>query len=214
MKTTILSTIALATAASASAGVVFVDLADIAIPADSIGIFINILDGTSSLDFPGDFESKPWLNLYDGGAGIANSPALRPWASATPYVFGSDHFVNVDPGVTVNDSGLFVSEETVSESHLYTDSGEIPDGLFGSNEPGYLAFQYDLPDGAGIAYGWLRVTLTNSGTGVGFDLARTNIPGEAITVGATTPIPEPAAYAALVGVLALGAVASRRRRAS
>ena len=210
MKTTVLSTIALVAAASASAGVVFVDLANIAIPADATGIFINILDGTSSFDFPGDFESQPWLNLYDGGAGMANSPALRPWASATPFVFGSDHFVNVDPGVTVNSSGLFVSGETVSESHLYTDPGAIPAGIFGSDEPGYLAFQYDLPEGAGIAYGWLRVTLTDSGTGVSFDLARTNTPDEAITVGA---IPEPAAYGVLAGSFGLlTTVVVRRRR--
>jgi hypothetical protein len=210
MKTTLLSAIALTCAGSLSAGVVFVDLANLAIPADSNGIFINILDGTTSFDFPGGFESAPWLNLYDGGAGIANSPGLRLWASATPYVFGSDHFLNVDPGVTVDGSGLFVSEETVSESHLYTDSGEIPEGLFGSDEPGYLAFQYDLPGAAGIGYGWFRVLLTDSGTGVAFDLARTDTHGESIIVGA---VPEPAAFAALAGSVGLfTALAARRRR--
>jgi hypothetical protein len=211
MKNIILPAVALAAASSVSAGIVFVDLGDVSIPADETGVFINILDRTISFEFPATFESQPWLNLFSGGLGIANSSMVRPWASASPYTFGSDYFVNVDPGVVVNNSGLFVTGESGSEGHVYTGSGQLPAGQFASGQAGFLAFEYDLSDGAGIAYGWIRLTLNQSGAGIGFDLARTDTNEESIIVGA---VPEPAAFAGFAGLACLTLVLGRRRRST
>lgn len=214
MKKILLCSVLAAASVPASAAVVFVDLHNVAIPFEDTeglegyeGIYINILTGATATVLPGDFNTAPWLNLFLGGTAIANSDFLRPWASQAPgdYVPGEDghYFLNLAQGSVIDENGLFVPGESVSIGHV----GAAPD-QFTSGNAGFLAFAYKTSGGGDDAYGWLSFTPNVNGPGFSVDLAYSDSPGEAITVGA---IPEPSVYAALAGVLALGAVVLRRR---
>jgi MYXO-CTERM domain-containing protein len=90
-------------------------------------------------------------------------------------------------------------------------------GGFISGESALIGFRFSLLSGGPSLYGWANVTATN-GDGYGTftinNWAYEDIAGASILAGQTvaTAVPEPAAYAAGLGALALGAAALRRRR--
>lgn len=197
--------------AAASAGVVYVDLADLAIPSSFEGVYINILNGQTSLSFPADFNDAPWLNLFSGGLGISNSDLLRPLSNQSTASYDPDNggfFVNVSSGTLIDGSlTTFVSGESASVSHIGVAGDQFQSGV-----SGYLAFEYQSTSVSGTAYGWLSFMPNDSGDGFSYDLAYNDTPGEAITVGA---VPEPSTCVALAGAFGLlAAGAARRRRAA
>ena len=187
-----------------SAAVIYHDLGGLTIPNDLDGLYINVVTGATATSEPLGFGTAPWINLFLGGSQISNSEQMRPWASSASYDIDQDYFVNLAPGTVIDSAGLFVSGETGSYLHVGAGADQFQTGV-----QGYLGFAYDLPLGGGVAYGWLRMTVNDSGAGTVFDFARSDLAGEAILVGA---IPEPSAFAALAGVIGLGVVALRRRR--
>ena len=204
MKALLASALIAAGAMPASAAVIFLDLGSLAIPNTIDGVYVNILTGATATSEPGDFNSAPWINLFLGGTGISNSELLRPWARSASYDPDADYFINLAPGSTIDSSGLFVGGESASVLHI----GSAGD-QFQSGSQGFLAFEYQATLVGGTSYGWLSFTPNEAGDGVSANLAYSDTPGEAITVGA---IPEPATVAALVGVVGLGFAAGRRRR--
>lgn len=213
MKASILLTSILAVVGSvpASAAILYFDLGSVAIPngePDGItGVYVNIVTGATATSEPVDFNTAPWINLFLGGTGIANSELLRPWASSASYDPDTNYFVNLAPGTTIDSSGLFVGGESASILHTGGAGDQFQSGI-----QGFLAFAYEASEGSGVAYGWLRFTLNEFGDGAALDLAYSDTPGESLEIGA---VPEPAAYAALAGSFGLlVAVASRRRRSS
>jgi hypothetical protein len=208
MKKLILASLLTVSALPASAGIVYLDLGSLAVPNTIDGIYINILTGTTTVSFPSDFNEAPWINLYLGGTGISNSELLRPWASQAPGSYDGStpghYFLNVVPGTTIDSSGVFVSGESNSEFHLGASGDQFQSGV-----TGYLAFAYESSAGGSTSYGWLSFAPNSSGTGVSFDLAYTDTPGESLAVAA---VPEPSTCAALAGTLALGLGVLRRRR--
>jgi PEP-CTERM motif len=208
MKKTTLAVMACLGTLPLSAAVTYFDLANLEVPNDIDGIYINIITGVTAYTYPLDFNDAPWINLYLGGTGISNSDLLRPWASQAPGVYdgsvAGNYFLNVALGTTIDSSGVFVSGESNSEFHL----GAAGD-QFQSGTQGYLAFAYEGFVGGDTSYGWFSLMPNDSGPGYSIDLAYSDTPGEALTVGL---VPEPSSYATLVGVAALGLVALRRRR--
>jgi hypothetical protein len=207
MKKISLASLLVACALSAPAAVTYVDLGDLVIPNTPDGIYINILTHVHQENFPADFNTAPWINIYLGGIGISNSDLLRPWASNSPYdPDAGDYFLNMDPGTIIDSSGVFVAGESNSESHMSL----VADGThFQSGVQGYLAFAYEGTLGGGTSYGWLSFTPNGGGEGVSFDFAYTDTPGETVEVAA---VPEPSSCAALGGALALGAAVLLRRK--
>jgi hypothetical protein len=203
MKTQLISTILAVISSQAAAAVIYIDLESLTIPFTFEGVYINILTGDTSFNEPGTFNTAPWINLSEGGAVIANSELLRPWASSASYDAETDYFINLSPGATIDSSGLFVSGETASEFHL-----GVAGNQFQSGTQGNLAFEYTLM-GGGVAYGWLSFTPNDNGEGMSFAMAYSDTPGEALMVGA---IPEPATFAAIAGFIGLAFAVSRRRR--
>jgi hypothetical protein len=199
-----------AVSATASAGVVYVDLADLAIPSSFEGVYINILNGQTSLSFPSDFNDAPWLNLFSGGLGISNSDLLRPLSNQSTASYDPDNggfFVNVSSGTLIDGSlTTFVSGESASVSHLGVAADQFQSGV-----KGYLAFEYQSTSVSGTAYGWLSFALNESGDGLSYDLAYSDTPGESLLVGA---VPEPASFAEFAGLAGLAFAAGRRRRSA
>jgi hypothetical protein len=203
MKTQLIPTILAVISSQAAAAVIYIDLESLTIPFTFEGIYINIVTGDTSFNEPSTFNTAPWINLSEGGAVIANSELLRPWASSASYDAGTDYFINLSPGTTIDSSGLFVSGETASNRHL-----GLAGNQFQSGEQGNLAFEYTLM-GGDVAYGWLSFTPNDSGDGISLALAYTDTPGEVLTVGA---IPEPASFAVIAGFIGLALTVFRRRR--
>lgn len=208
MKKTTLASLLAACALPASAGVVYLDLGSLSIPNTIDGIYINVLTGNTAFSFPSDFNDAPWINLYLGGAGIANSDLLRPWASQAPGSYDGStpghYFLNVAPGTTIDSSGVFVSGESNSEYHLGGSGDQFQSGV-----TGYLAFAYESVPGGSTSYGWLSFSPNSGGTGLSFDLAYSDTPGESLAVAA---VPEPTTCSILAGTAVLGIAALRRRR--
>ena len=197
-----------ALSATASAGVVYVDLESISIPSSFEGIYINILTGQTSLSFPVDFNDAPWLNLFSGGLGVSNSDLLRPLSNQSTASYDPDNggfFVNAPIDMIIDGSlSTFVAGESVSVSHVGIDGDQFQSGV-----KGFLAFEYQATSVSGTAYGWISLTPNDSGDGFSLDLAYSDTPGEAIEVGA---VPEPSTYAAMVGASVLVAAGAIRRR--
>lgn len=221
MKKLTIALLGILAAAPAFAAIIYVDLGDVALPAEG-DLYINVLapeNTTNTLDFS-DFNQAPWLSFHLGGGVIASSDFISPWTNQSADYNGGTpghFFLNVPAGSTVSSTGVsvpsigaitgsFVEGEAASEFHLGSDLGQFESGV-----AGYLVFSYPtVLGGEDMAYGWLRFTPQSSGAGFVVDYAYSDTPGEAITVGA---VPEPAAYAALAGSFGLlAAVAFRRRR--
>ncbi len=202
MKSLLTTSLIAASALPACAAILHFDLGSLTIPNTIEGIYINILTGDTAASEPVSFNSAPWVNLFLGATGIANSEVLRPWASSASYDPDNHYFINLAPNTVIDSSGLFVPGETVSVLHLGSDSDQFQSGV-----TGYLAFEYDI-DGGGVGYGWLSFAPNDSGEGFSFDLVYSDTPGEAVVVGM---IPEPASFAALAGLAGLAFAAARRR---
>ncbi|MCU0793708.1 MAG: PEP-CTERM sorting domain-containing protein, partial [Opitutaceae bacterium] len=74
----------------------------------------------------------------------------------------------------------------------------------------YYGFSYQTPGGS--LFGWAEVSFsTDRSFGTLHQWAYNSIPGAPIEAGQTTAVPEPAAFAALLGLAALGGACLRRR---
>lgn len=116
------------------------------------------------------------------------------------------HFTPLAVGTTVDSSLTF----STTGAYLRSPTQTTPSG---TSTPYYYGFSYTPTSVEGTLYGWFQYTTTESAlTSVTLNgWAYNSIAGEAITVGQTAAVPEPAAFGALLGVAALGVVWFRRR---
>jgi len=92
------------------------------------------------------------LNLFFGGAGVANNNALQPFRVAAT---GLSTIKDFGTGVTIGSgSGYLATGAGGSIDHLAT-GGTFTDGM-----EGYVGFKLDTAN-----YGWMRVVLTNNTSG-------------------------------------------------
>lgn len=167
--------------------------------------------------------------LFDA-AGFANA-----WSAAN-QVFSFDLKARINSNVPAAISGGDVRLLILSGSDYYVSSESLIainnnagvanmtqfDNLFGTGQTATVTswLPYDLGTGVNSAFGSaVTPTFTTiDGVGYVFDVgtdasASTNLQFHVFEFGvAATPVPEPSTYAALLGALALGMVAWRRRR--
>lgn len=170
---------------------------------DMDGIYLNFDTGAVVYDYPADFDDSPWINIFLGGNGIANSEVVQPIAvSAGAYdpVLESDYYVNLAPGTTIDVSSAFVVDGWASENH-------IGPGKFVLDQAGILGFAFQNVAGGDTFYGWLRFIPSNGGNGTIVDWAYQDTAGAAIQAGA---MPEVSSFALLS--CAAAAAAFRRRK--
>lgn len=187
----------LSVAPSAShAGVVFSGIRDVAIPLSFEGEYLRIDTGTTSGAYPADWDTAPWINPFFGGVYIGNSPLLRP------VVTGTDQILKLAAGTVIGSGSNFVAGESGSTTHV----GGGP-GQFALNVPGYIGVDFQTTVGGPDYYGWIQMTISNTGAAEINSWAYESVSGVSILAGAV-----PETGTACFGLLLIGVSLWRRNR--
>lgn len=157
------------------------------VPLTFEGDYLNVATGALASSLPGDWATAPWINPFFGGVYVANSPLF------TPLFTGTDQIVMLSAGALVDSTRTFALGESVS-STLAADQFQI-------GVPGLMGFRFQTTVGGADHYGWLRMTVNNTGAGEISEVGYESTPGLAVLAGSITSVPEPSA--ALV-ILLLG----------
>jgi hypothetical protein len=203
----------------AHAVVVYSGTVTFAVPNNTIGLYLNVVTGTTftgpgtfpSLGGPGAnydinlFGAETW-NLFSPGSSGLSAPT--PLAAASKgYAAGSatGAALNLAPGALIGGSSIF-NTGTPSATDLATGSTALLGFRFRNEGPDLTVSTDDT-----VHFGWARVILTNGIPGTLVDYAYESTPLTAIAAGVAPAIPEPGTYA-LFGAGLLGLLAWRKRR--
>jgi hypothetical protein len=176
--------------------VTYSGLQDIPIPLDFGGVYLNILSGATDTAQPGTWTSAPWINPFFGGVDIGNSALMRP------IITGASQIEKIAAGASIDSAGNFAAGASGSSTHVGLASDQFQLGV-----PGYLGFAFQPTTGGPTHYGWMQVTISNTGAGAIHDWAFDDLAGSAIEAGA---VPEPGRSFLLLAGLCLAGL--RRRR--
>lgn len=191
---------------AARATVVYSGVLNVAIPQTFDGVYLRISDNTTSVSFPGDWNTAPWINPFFGGTVIGTSPLFLPVITGSNQ--GSDPIVNLTGGTTIDAGSNFASADNGSTTHTGPALNQFHVG-----SPGYIGYKFQLPGSGPDYYGWMGIQVNDAGAGTIIDWAYQNTAGAAIQAGSISAVPEPA-EACLVLLLALpcACLLIRRRR--
>ena len=194
-----LTLLALAAIPAAHGAIVYSGVQNIPIPFTFSGVYVNVFTNLTSLTEPVDFyDTAPWINLDFGGVDISNGDMLHL------VITGTDQALNLASLSLVASSSNFTVGSSASTTHM----GSAPN-QFQLNTPGYVGFSFNPAPAGPTYYGWMQISIDNTGTGTGtiHDWAYENVAGAPILAGI---VPEPTGPALLL--LVLGGMALRRRR--
>jgi hypothetical protein len=192
------------------ANIVYSGSQNISIPANSVGVYLDFKDkADATLSGVSTSNAEPggyWdVNLFFGGDAIANSATTQAVTASNAI---NSTVLNLSAGTTVSSSSVYPGGFSGSMAHV----GEGTDP-FASGTSGYIGIRIDATTftdnpGTGDYYGWMQVTLNDTGSiGTIHNWAWDNS-GAAITVVA---VPEVSAVGGCAFML-LGALLSRKRR--
>lgn len=186
-----------------------------AIPADSIGLYVNVVKAelyAGPHSYPATFDPAYAFdfNVYrDPGWSLLTSnqtgqPKIVP-ASARGFVLDAAGSLNLTEGELIGPGRSFT---VLPVADVPGDQTSLLVGFRFRNEG---ALMFDSDDDT-VHYGWFRVLLPASGVGTLVDYAYETLPDTALIAGAV-PVPEPASVALMAGGLA-GLLWWRRRGAA
>ena len=172
----------------------------LSVPLTFEGDYLNVATGATASSLPGDWDTAPWINPFFGGVYVANSPLFLP------LITGTDQIVKLSAGALIDSTRTFALGESVS-STLAPDQFQI-------GVPGLMGFKFQITPGEAYHYGWLRMTVNNTGAGEISDVAYESIPELAVLAGSLISVPEPsqALVILLLGVPCATLLVRRRRR--
>lgn len=200
MKYHILSALcSLLLALPAQSAVVYSGMQNLAIPLNFDGLYLNPYTGATSGSQPGAWNTEPWINPFFGGVYIGNDALLRS------VITGIDQIVNLTSGTMIDASSNFVAGESGSTTHVGAGANQFQIGA-----PGFIGFAFEPNPSGSTLFGWLQITIENTGAGTIHDWAYENTQGAGIQAGFTGLVPEPSRAVLLLGALA--GVMMRRRR--
>jgi len=188
----------IAAASAAHAGLIYSGVQNVPVPLTLDGVYLSMSNGATTGSYPGDWGTAPWINPFFGGVDVANSDLLRPITT------GAGQLVNLASGTVIDSTGNFVLGESGSSTHVGPAANQFQIGT-----PGILGFEFETTTGGPMYYGWLRMTVNNSGSGNIVDWAYDNAAGTPVQAGISS-VPEPAAMLVGVSLCAVGML--RRRR--
>ena len=206
-------------ASAASAQVVYSGPLNLAVPNTLTGLFVNVLTGTT-YSGPSAFPTCPGAGCnYD-----FNIFGTTTWSLFAPGSSGQSP-APVDPSqrgfvaASATGDALALSEGTLIGGASVFNPGQAVSGVNlvgGTNR--IFGFRFRNEAASTVHYGWARVRLTNGAPGTLVDYGFNATAGASIAagdMGMTTVIPEPATVALTgAGLLAVGGLAARRRRAA
>lgn len=196
MKNIIILLALLSAIPAARSAVTYSGLEDIPIPLNFDGVYLNILSGATDTVQPGTWTSAPWINPFFGGVDIASNALLRP------VIAGASQIENIAAGALIDGTANFAAGANGSSTHVGPAASQFQIGT-----PGYLGFVFQSGTGGPLHYGWMRMTINNTGQGTIHDWAYDEVAGTGIQAGA---VPEPGRALLLLAGLC-GARLLRRR---
>jgi autotransporter-associated beta strand protein len=140
---------------SAHAGVTYSGYQNIGIPQNFGGLYLNVSTGATDFSQPADWNSSSWINPFFGGVYIGSSELLRP------VITGPDQILNLSTGTLVSSASTFATGESGSATHIGEEAGQFTLGTAGT-----MGFQFKTYPGGTTQWGWLNITIDNTGTGV------------------------------------------------
>ena len=140
---------------SAHAGVTYSGYQNIAVPQDFNGLYLNVTTGATAFSQPADWNSSSWINPIFGGVHAGSSDLLRP------VITGSDQILNLGTGTLISSASTFATGESGSTTHVGAEAGQFTLGTVGT-----MGFQFETAPGGTTQYGWLNITISNTGAGV------------------------------------------------
>ena len=203
-----LTAVALLSAASSQAAVVYFSGQNLPIPSTYAGISVNLETGSNGNALSG--ISGGAVNLYFGGENFSNdAEQAAPSAIFQPVRTSASNTGSLK-NMAVND----VVDSTVNVSaNLYGmgfgGSSSHIGPQFTAGTPGYMGFSLLINSGSDLVYGWMKVTFQDDGVtpGVIHEWAYESTPNSGILVGV---VPEPGSLL-LFGVGITGILLRRRR---
>lgn len=139
----------------ARAAVIYSGYQEIAVPLNFEGVYLNLATGATSSVEPADWSTGAWINPFFGGVYISNEALVRP------AVTGTDRAVNLSAGATISASSMFAAGMGGSTTHVGTASDQFQVGIAGN-----LGFQFQSAPAAANRYGWMSLTVNNTGPGI------------------------------------------------
>jgi len=163
-------------------------------------------EGTVAWNIDGDGDNEAILRNSFGGSDLLKN--LSYSGNSFAVATGKGNLLGLAANASISNGAGFSS---YANSLFYNASLSYVASI-SSGVSTYIGFQFN-PSGT-VLFGWANVTLTNGdgfGTFVINEWAYDDT-GASIQTGATSAVPEPATYAAGLGLLALGAAGLRRWR--
>lgn len=134
--------------------VIYSGYQEIAVPLNFDGVYLNLVTGATSSSEPADWAAGPWINPFYGGVYISNEALVRP------VITGTDQAVNLSSGTVISSASAFAAGMGGSTTHVGTAPGQFQVGIAGN-----LGFQFEAAPAAASRYGWMNLTVNNTGAG-------------------------------------------------
>jgi hypothetical protein len=190
-------------AVSTQAAIIYSGVRNLAVPYDFDGLYIQVVSGATSASEPGTWGSAPWINPFFGGTQIATNDQLRP--SVISGTAGAERIVKYTLGSTIDASLNYAPDYNGSTSHVGVGLDQFQVSL-----AGLIGFKFQTTPSGPSYYGWMSLTVNDSGSGLIKDWAYNNVANEGIYAGGLLAVPEPGRAGLLL--LAAWSLAAQRRR--
>ncbi|MBX7209168.1 MAG: PEP-CTERM sorting domain-containing protein [Verrucomicrobiaceae bacterium] len=181
--------------------IVYSGIQDIPVPNTNDGVYLNIATGAATGTYPADWNSKPYFNPFYGGVAIATSDLFLP------VITGADQVLNLPFGSLIDPSLSYTTGESGSGTHVGGGAGQFTLAF-----EGYVGYKFKTTISGPEYYGWARIVIENSGSGLIRDWAYNDSDGIGILTGMLLEAPEPGRTSLLFAAVACAALRRRRSR--